>query len=184
MGSTQLASPSASRFDGSSELARGFFSRVGIEDAGLSLDHLAHGPVRHSLAVRKAAALAPVDQVGIGLDALLKELEHEPALSDPGDADEGDKLWFARRAGAGEGVDQDVELAAPPDQRRAGLKGLDVDASAGLERLPDCNGLGLALGLDGLGSLEVDRVLRRPVRRLVHEDAVDRRGAPAGARRC
>ena len=46
--------------------------RVGLEDPGLRLDHLAEGPEASRLRRTAATALAPVDQLRLALDALRK----------------------------------------------------------------------------------------------------------------
>ena len=99
------------------ELPLGALGRVGLEDPKLGLDHLAERPERDAVAVRQAPALPPRDDVRVGLDQVV-ELEHEPALADPGNADERHELHGALLAGARERVREHVELAAPPDERR------------------------------------------------------------------
>src|SRR5262249_20279551 len=64
---------------------------VRLEDPGVRLHDLAERPEAHALAVRERPALAPVDQVGIGLSDL-EQLGDEPALADAGDADERHEL--------------------------------------------------------------------------------------------
>ena len=73
------------------QLRLGVGLAVAFEDAGLRLDHLAERPERDALSVGEAAPVAPVDQLGMPLDRM-EELEHQPALPDPGHADEGDEL--------------------------------------------------------------------------------------------
>src|SRR5581483_10150402 len=73
---------------GRAELPRGLVGRVRVEDARLRLDHLAEGPEGHALAVRKAAAAPPRDQLRLTFHRLV-QLEHEPALADARNAHEG-----------------------------------------------------------------------------------------------
>ena len=44
--------------------------RIGLEDAGVRLHHLAQRPVGHALAVRETASLAPVDELGHDVERL------------------------------------------------------------------------------------------------------------------
>ena len=145
-------------------------------DPGLSLDDLGERPQRHAVAVRQAASLAPRYELRIGVDDPV-ELVHETALPDPWNADERHELRRALVPRAIEGVADDAKLTVTSDQRRARLV-CDVDAEARMRReaCPDCDGLGLALRLEGSALLVVDRVPRGAVGRLVR-DAVDRCGA-------
>ena len=80
--------------DGADELLLGLLGRVVLEDARLCLDDLGQRPEGHSLAVGKRPALAPRDEFGVLLDRS-EQLEDEPALADPGDADDCDQLGRA-----------------------------------------------------------------------------------------
>ena len=142
--------------DGRAQLALDIRLRVGLEDSRLRLHDLRQRPEADAFAVRKRAALAPGREVRLGLDRL-EELVDEPRLADPRDADEGDELELTLRAGAFERVAERVELALAPEERRAGLRQVDAEARARLERLPDRDRLRLALGLDRLGLAVVDR---------------------------
>ena len=148
--------------------------RVRVEDAGLGLDHVGQGRERHTFAVRMRAALAPVDQVRVGVDPCV-QLSDEPALADARHADDGHELRRPLLARAVERVEELVELAAPADERGRRPGELDVDSGARLERLPDDDRLRLALDLDGIELAIVDRVRRHPVGRLANENAVHRR---------
>ena len=121
--------------DGLVDLRRDLLGRVLLEDAGLRLDDLAERPQRDPVAVREAAALAPGDELGIGVDDPL-QLVDEPALADARDADEREELRRALVAGPLERVADDAELAFAPDELGARLV-RDVDAEAGIER---CDG--------------------------------------------
>ena len=73
------------------ELGRGRIGRVGLEDAGVGLQDLAQRPEGDALPVRKASALAPGDELGLGVD-VGAELGDDPALAEPGLADHRDEL--------------------------------------------------------------------------------------------
>ena len=76
-----------------------------------------------------------------------------------------------------ERVAQDAELALAADERpTARPRDIDAEARPRFQRFPDRDRLRLALGLDRLAGLVQDRLLRRPVGRLVDEDPVDGRG--------
>ena len=146
-------------------------------DARLRLDDLAERPQRHPVAVRQASALTPRDELGIVLHELT-ELVDEATLADAGHADERHELRRSRAAHAVERVAEDGELVLAADELRARLV-LDIDPGAcpHLIGQPDRDRLGLPLGLDRGRLAELDRVAGRPLRRLVDEHAVDRRGA-------
>jgi hypothetical protein len=73
------------------ELRGSLLRPIVLEDAGVGLHDLAERPERDALAVRKAAPLPPVDEVGKVVDESL-ELPDEPALADSRLADDGDEL--------------------------------------------------------------------------------------------
>jgi hypothetical protein len=52
------------------ELRARLLPGVGVEDPRLSLDHFTDRPEGDALAVREAASLTPVDEIGISLDGL------------------------------------------------------------------------------------------------------------------
>ena len=112
-------------------LARAF----GLEDSGLRLDDLPERPERDAFAVRKRAAVAPVDEPELSRLDRLEELEDQPALADPGDADERQELRRALARDADERLAEKVELPlaadeeAPPDR-------FDSDACARREAPP------------------------------------------------
>jgi hypothetical protein len=149
---------------------------VRLEDAGLRLRDLAERPVAQALAVRERPALAPPDQLRISVHDL-EQLGNEPALADPRDADQGYELRRQLAAASSEGIHEQAELALPADELRAEVL-LHVETETGLRgnSLPDLDRLGLALRLDGIGRAVLDRVARRAVGGLSHEDSVDRRG--------
>jgi hypothetical protein len=141
-------------------------------DAGLRLDDLAERPQRHALAVREAAALTPRDDLRVLVDDPM-QLVHETTLAEPGHADERDELRRPRGADPAERVAEDTQLLLASDELGASLvRDVDSGARAHVRRLPHPDRLRLALGLDRLGDLVVDRTSRRAVRRLVHDHAV------------
>ena len=76
--------------------------------------------------------------------------------------------------GAFEGVAQDRYLALAANQLGPRVVGyVRAEARAGAGRLPNRNGLRLALGLDCFGRLVVDRRPGRPAGRVVYQKAVD-----------
>ncbi len=77
----------------------------------------------------------------------LVQLEHEPALADPGHAHERDELRRVLLERTGEGILEQVDLPAPAHERRA-VYAIDRDSCPGADRLPGGNRLRLALRLD------------------------------------
>ena len=123
--------------DGLVDLRRDVLRRVLLEDAGLRLDDLAERPERDPVAVGEAAALAPGDELGIGLDDAL-ELVDEPALADAGDADQREELRRALVPRPLEGVPDDAELALAADELGARLvSGVDAEAGVSAPSPPD-----------------------------------------------
>jgi hypothetical protein len=157
------------------ELVMSYIGRVGLEDAGLRLDHLPERPKGHPLAVRKRAALPPIDDVvGVGVDRL-GELPHETALTDARNAGKGEELRPALPLGAGEGFRQQAELRLPADERTtSALLHIDAITSPRRERLPHRNQLRFSLRPHGLALGVLDLPLGRPVGRLTDEDPVRR----------
>ncbi len=78
------------------------------------------------------------------------ELPDEPALPDPGHADDRHELCRALAGGPFERVAQQPQLDVAPDQRGAPvLSDVDAEPCARAKRLPDAHRLGLPLRLDG-----------------------------------
>jgi hypothetical protein len=117
----------------------------------------------------------------VPLDGVV-ELEHEPALADPGDADECDELRRALVERAGERVLEEGDLARSPDERRS-VNAVDADPGARLHRLPRLHRRRLALRLDRGRLAVVDRPLGRTVGLLADEDPVHGRGRLQPCRR-
>ena len=156
------------------ELPLGLLGRVGLEDPGVRLRHLGQRPVGDPLPVGQRAALAPVDQLRLGVYHL-RELVDEAALADPGHADEGHELRRAFFSRTREGVPQQVELAPTADERRTGLHDVDAEPGPGFLRLPHGHRLSLPLRGHGLRLRVADHVAGRAIGRLVDEDPVHRR---------
>ena len=122
-----------------------------------------------------AAALAPGDQIWVAFDNVL-ELVNQPALAHAGHGHERHQLRDLIVDGAVEGVAQDRHLALAANELGPRVVGdVRAEARARAGRLPNRNGLGLALGLDCFGRLVVDRGPGRPARRVVYQDAEDLR---------
>ncbi len=76
-----------------------------------------------------------------------------------------------------ERVAQETDLTLAADERpTARARDIDAEARPRFQRFPDGDRLRLALCLHRLARLVQDRLLRRPVRRLVDQDPVDGRG--------
>ena len=134
--------------DSASQLLLDAVRGVLLDDAGLGLDDLRERPERYAVAIGEAAALAPRDELRVGIgDA--RQLVHEAALADSGHPDEREQLRRSFVSRALEGIPNDAELALAADQPRARLVG-DVHAEAGVCRLclPHGDRLRLAFRLD------------------------------------
>src|ERR671922_94050 len=162
--------------DDGAQLLRGPLLRLALEDPGVRLEDLAERPERHAVAVGKAAALAPVDELRPRVD-LREELVDEPALADARHADERDELRRALVLRTGKRADQQAELSLAADERRL-RRVRDVGAVTGprLDDLPDRNRLRLALRLDRRRLPVLDHARSRVVGRLADQDPVHRRG--------
>src|SRR5512133_1015003 len=161
--------------DRSAELLGSLRLGVRLEHAGLRLHHLADGPDANAFARGERAALAPGHEPLIALDRM-EQLGEEPALADPGDADERHELWRSLAHRPLESGDEQLDLAVATDERR-GRRAGDIDAETGacLERLPRRNRLRLSSRRHGLGAAVCNRAFRGSGRLLPDEDAVDRR---------
>ncbi len=138
------------------ELRRGGRPVVVFEDASLRLHDLAERPDASTLAVGERPSLSPPVQVGIFVEDA-EELGDEPALADPGHADERDELRRLLATAALERVGEDRQLAVAADNRRAcTLLDVDSEPRPRTDDLPDRHRLGLALRFDRLGLAVVD----------------------------
>ena len=138
------------RAHGGCELLRRPPPAVGLEDAGLRLHHLAERPERDALAVRKRAALAPGDELGVLVDRP-EELVDEPALADPGDADERHELWRALRAHA-RGRRRAASSRSRPTSGAPPAARVDADAGARLTASQTATGSLLPFAATGSAS--------------------------------
>ena len=176
LGSTQRRSASGTTSATcASELLRGERGGVVLADPRLRLDDLPERPERDPVAVGQAAAVPPGDDLLV-LGRGLAQLDHEPALPDPGHADEGHELRRALDAHARERAEQQRALVLPADERRRRVVVPGAgDAAHGLDGLPHLDRVGLPLRRHGLVLAVDDRALRRAVRRGADEDPVHRR---------
>ena len=151
--------------------------RVGLEDPALGLDDLSQRPVRDALAVGEAAALAPHDEVGPGVD-VCAQLGAHAALAHAGLADDRHQLAGPLLRAALERADQQrlLELAAH-ERGRVRARDVGAEPGAGGERAPDRQRLGLALDRRRRQLLVVEDPLRLPEGVLGHRDPVHRRGS-------
>ena len=141
-----------------------------LDDPGARADHLRQRPVGDALAVRKAAALVPADEL---LDAIgvLEELPQQPRLADAGVTDDGHQPRVTLRCALLERLDHAGQLALAADERR-----LEPDApprAAGArddpQRGPRADRLLAALDLVLAGILVRDRGLACPARDVVDQ---------------
>ena len=118
---------------------------------GARLDHRRERPVGDALAVGKRAP-------GQGRHALeaLDELADEPALSEPGLAEDGDELDAAVADGTAQRVLEQLELAVAADERRAD----DAVRVVHAKHAPGPQGLGTTSDLDRARVLDLDRPRR------------------------
>ena len=158
--------------------------RVGLEDAGLGLDDLGQGPVGHpaaggggtALVPGRGAALAPADQLVLGVQGPA-ELGHQPALADPGRAEQGDQLGPAAVPGPPERLQQQAQLAVAADQRhRPGGQAVHAGAVARLQGAPHAHRPGPPGQGEQAGRAVADRPLGRPAGRLRHQHRPAGRG--------
>ena len=157
------------------QLGRDRRRAVELEDAGLGLEHLPERPEADALPVGQAVALAPGDQLGLGVHERA-ELPDQPALAHPGLAGDGDQPHRGLVPGAGVGAPQPVQLALPAQERR-GRRLVDGDPgpAAGGGGQPHRQRSGLALDPDRGQRLVVEQPPGRPEGRLADQHAPDRR---------
>jgi len=158
--------------DGHGQLRAGLVGPIGLEDAGLALDHLAQGPVRDALAVREAAALAPRDDDARVVVDDRPELPEQARLAGTRLAGDGHELDGGLIDGPLEGGAQQRQFGAPPEEggRRA-LVHVDAVAAARGQRLPDGHWFRLTLERDGFQLPVLDHVARGPAGELAHHHA-------------
>jgi hypothetical protein len=148
---------------------------VELEDAGLGLEDLPEGPEADALPVGQAVALAPGDQLGLGVDER-PELADQPALADPGLAADGDQPHRALVPGRGVAALELAQLGLPAQERGGrALVDRDPEPAAGRGGHPHRQRLGLALDPDRGQRLVVEQPPGGPVGRLADQDAPNRR---------
>src|SRR5439155_22000926 len=109
-------------------------SGVALQDPRLRLDDLAEGPEAHALAVGQRAPAPPGDGLRPGLGRA-GELVDDPALPDPGRADERHELRLALAPHPVQRVAERRELITTADERRPVLP-FHLEGRPGLQRLP------------------------------------------------
>jgi hypothetical protein len=109
------------------QLALDILRRVALEDSGLRLHHLSERPERHALAIRKRAAVPPVDEVGLRFD-MREQLGDETALADPGNTDDRYERRRVLLPCALECIDELVYLPLAADERCSGRDRFRDDA--------------------------------------------------------
>ncbi len=160
------------RVDRGSELRDRVGFAVALVDARLRLDHLGERPERHAVAVGKAPALPPGDQLGRRVGDP-RQLVHEPALADPRNADQRHELGNALLVRPLERVGEDRQLSLAPDQLRPCVMS-DVDPESRPRRggAPHRDRLRLPFRLDRGRLLVLHGVAGGPLGRLAHQDPV------------
>ena len=158
------------------QLGRARPGLVRLGDAGPAADHLGERPEADPFAVRRGAALVPVDDLGHAVHVLL-ELPDQPALADPALADDRDQAWTPLGARGEVEVLEHAELGSATDERRLELLDAPRPATPGhdAERTIGGHRRGLALEQLLARRLEGDRVRRRLVGRVADEDSAGRR---------
>ena len=90
---------------------------VRLRQAGSTADHLAECPEGDALAVRRRAPVVPVDVLGHAVE-VLRELPRQPALADPGRADDADQPGASFATGRVEQVLQESQFLVTADEGR------------------------------------------------------------------
>ena len=145
-----------------------------LEDPGLGLHHLAERPEADAFAVGQRAALAPGDELADRSSSAAQSSTEEPALADPGRADQRDQLRRALalrsarpRRGAARARRSRPTSSAPPRRRcrpRGAVRGATASQTGPARPCP------WRARARPRGTRS--RARRGPVRRLVDEDPV------------
>ena len=178
------ASSRTNRCDGLAELLARLLGTVGLEDPGLRLDHLAERPERHAFAVRKRAAVAPVDEAVRRRSRSSGTARRRAGSCRSGDADERHELRLAFARHAGERLAQERQLPLAAHERGAADHAPRRRARARSSASQTATRLRLALRLDRLRLAVLDRALGCAEGRLVDEDPVRPARPSAGAPQC
>ena len=117
---------------------------VGLQDPGMGLEDLSQRPIRDALSVREASPLAPDGDVGRAVE-VRPELGDDPALPDPGFADDGDELDATPGDRLLEYAPEDREVHLATDEWGV-VRTREVGAQVRTrrDRMEDADGLGLA----------------------------------------
>ncbi len=154
------------------QLLRGSVRGVGLEDPRVRLHDLAERPERDSVAVREAPSLPPMDHLRPVVD-VPEQLGAQPALSDPGLADERHELDArVTRAAVEEPLEQCLLHLASDEGRLPCPDQVGPEARPGLERPVEAHRLVLALDHGRLERLVDERPLRLPERLARDRDRV------------
>ena len=157
---------------------------VRLQDPALRLDDLAERPERDPVSVGEAATLAPAHESRPVLD-LPQQLGAQPALADPGLADDRHELAGRLPRGTRERPAEDLPFELAPDHRRAcGASHVRAEARAGPQWPPDHDRLRLALDRDGLQRLPFEDARRDAIGLVGRRRRRSPGRPPAGARRC
>ena len=156
------------------KLRIGDLRRVGFQDAGLRLDHLAQRPERDALPVGQRAATPPRDQLRQLLD-VPQQLLDQSGLADPRLTDDRHQLRRRLPPRPIQRATQHVGLRVAADQRQAADPHLLGHDRPRRDRHPRLDRLRLALRLHRLRRLVADRPLGRPIRPPIHQDTAQRR---------
>ena len=134
-------------------------------------NHVRQSPVGDALAVGEAATPVPVDRLGDPIEVLV-ELPREARLADAGNPRHRNQVCLALVGGRMEELLDPAKLAVTPDE--GGLEALRLQRASKARndaaRLPQRDGLLLALELEGPGLLVDDRLLGGAPRRLADVD--------------
>ena len=157
-------------------------ARRGLEDPRLRLDHLAERPVGDALAVRQRPSLPPGDEIRVLVDDT-PQLLHEPALADPGDADQRDQLGLPLGPDTLQRGGEQCRFALAADEGRpTGAAEVDAEPGAGGDRTPGRDRLRLPLRRHRVPGLVVDHAIGGAVGLLPDENATRwRRRLESGA---
>ena len=118
----------------------GLVGGIRLEDAGMRLDDLAERPVRDAVAVGKAAALAPGDQLGVVVDDTPELGGRGGSCRCPGTPTSVTSCVERSRRDRAKRVDEQVELVVAPDERAHRWRHRDRRRAAPAARPPPRRG--------------------------------------------
>ena len=153
------------------QLGQGGLWIVVLRDQAPHPHHVRQRPVGHALAVGKAAATVPVDDLRDPVEVLV-ELPHEPGLPDPRDPGHRDQVRLLLLGADVEEILDLAQLAVSSDE--GGLEPMGFQGAGtprdDPQRLPQLRLALLPLELERPGVLVDDRRLGRPARRLADQN--------------